>query len=143
MMMDLSRFTQAHKEDFETAYREISGGRKESHWMWYIFPQIDGLTKNPSYMNKRYSIQSLEEAKVFLADPCLGGNLSAICEALLSLKSDNAYEIFGGTDTKKLRSSMTLFSCASGGDSVFDRVLEKFFNGQADHRTLEILGICK
>ncbi len=142
-MFDLSRFTTAHQGDgqfspnFETAYREITNGRKDSHWMWYIFPQIKGLGHSPTA--EYYAIRSLDEAKAFLADPYLGGNLVAICQALLQLRSNNADEVFGYPDYMKLRSSMTLFSCAAGGDSVFDKVLDKFFDGIPDRRTLDIL----
>lgn len=136
--MDLSRFTIAHQSDFETALREITGGKKYSHWMWYIFPQIYGL--GYSYTSQYYSIQSLGEAKAFLADPYLGRNLITICEALLGLGSNDATEVFGIPDNMKLQSCMTLFSCADNGNPVFDTVLEKYFDGQPDHRTLRILG---
>ena len=136
--LSLSRFTIAHKSDFETAFREIKGGKKRSHWMWYIFPQIVGL--GYSYTSQYYAIQSLEEAKAFLADPYLGRNLISICEALIKLESNDAIEIFGSPDNMKLQSCMTLFSLADNGNSVFDKVLEKYFDGQPDHRTLTILG---
>jgi len=135
---NLSRFTIAHQNDFETALREITGGKKYSHWMWYIFPQIVGL--GYSYTSQYYSIQSLEEAKAFLADPYLGRNLISICEALIGLDSNDAAEIFGSPDNMKLQSCMTLFSLADHGNPVFDKVLEKYFDGQPDHRTLRILG---
>lgn len=138
MSIDLSRFTLAQQRDFELAYREVSNGKKVSHWMWYIFPQVRGLGKRENSMF--YAIQSLEEAKAFLADHYLGGNLRSISQVLLDLPSDDAWAIFGPVDTKKLRSCMTLFSCAAGGDSVFDRVLEKFFNGRPDEKTIRILG---
>ena len=138
-MADLTRFTAAHQRDFSAALREITNGRKESHWMWYIFPQMKGLGYSPTA--QYYGVESLEEARAFLADPYLGGNLTAICQALLRLSSDNATEIFGRPDDMKLRSSMTLFSLAAGGDSVFDRVLDRFFGGRPDPRTLELLGM--
>lgn len=136
--MDLSRFTIAHQSDFETALREIKSGKKRSHWMWYIFPQIYGL--GYSYTSQYYSIQSLEEAKAFLADPYLGSNLISICEALLRLGSNDVIDIFGSPDNMKLQSCMTLFSCADHGNPVFDKVLEKYFDSQPDRRTLRILG---
>ena len=135
--MDLSRFTLAHQNDFETALREITGGKKYSHWMWYIFPQIYGL--GYSYTSQYYAIQSLEEAKAFLADPYLGSNLISICEALTELESNDAIEVFGSPDNMKLQSCMTLFSLTENGNSVFEKVLEKYFNGQPDHKTLSIL----
>ena len=135
--MDLSRFTIAHQNDFETALREIKSGKKRSHWMWYIFPQIYGL--GYSYTSQYYAIQSLEEAKAFLADPYLGSNLISICEALTELESNDAIEVFGSPDNMKLQSCMTLFSLAENGNSVFEKVLEKYFNCQPDHKTLSIL----
>ena len=135
--MDLSRFTIAHQNDFETALREIKSGKKRSHWMWYIFPQIYGL--GYSYTSQYYAIQSLEEAKAFLADPYLGSNLISICEVLIKLESNDATEVFGSPDNMKLQSCMTLFSLADNGNSVFDKVLEKYFDGQPDHKTLSIL----
>ena len=107
--------------------------------MWYIFPQIRGLGRTTT--SQYYAIQSLDEAKAFLADPFLCEKLVSICEVLLRLESSDATEIFGKTDDKKLRSSMTLFACASDGCDVFDAVLEKFFSGKPDYRTLNILGI--
>lgn len=143
--IDLSRYIQAHQspppplKDFITAYKEISNGKKESHWMWYIFPQIRGLGRSST--SQYYAIQSLDEAKAFLADSYLGNNLKSICEALLKLEATNVTEIFGKPDDKKLKSSMTLFSCAADCDHVFDKVLGKFFNGEPDYRTLKILEI--
>ncbi len=136
-MVDLSRFTSAHQKDFETAYREISNGRKETHWMWYIFPQIFGLGKRTN--SDYYAIKSAEEARAFLADPYLGGNLRAICRAVLRLQTNRASEVFQGADVKKLRSCMTLFSYVSEGESVFDDVLFKFFRGVPDDKTIKIL----
>ena len=114
---DLSRFIIAHKRDFDKAYKEISNGKKTSHWMWYIFPQIIGLGR--SSVSEYYAIKNIEEAKAFLDDPYLGGNLCSICEALLKLHSSNATEIFGRPDDMKLRSSMTLFSTVSSNNEVF------------------------
>ena len=138
-MNNLSRFTQAQQQDYQTALNEIKAGRKRSHWMWYIFPQIVGLGK--SSMAVHYAIRNIEEAKAFLQDSYLGKNLTDICEALLSLDSDDATAIFGRPDDVKLRSSMTLFACASEGDSVFRDVLKKFFHGAPDNKTLDILGM--
>ena len=139
--IDLSRFTIAHQRDFETAYKEISDGRKKSHWMWYIFPQIYGL--GYSSTSQYYAFNSLEEAKAFLDDPYLGNNLKSICKVLLGLESNNATEVFGCPDDLKLRSSMTLFSRVSDCDPVFEMVLRKFFDGKPDLRTLNILEIRK
>ena len=134
---DLSRYTQMHKRDFETALSEIKSGRKTSHWMWYIFPQIHGL--GHSSTSVYYSIKNSEEAKAFLDDDYLGNNLITICNALSELDSNNATEIFGNPDNMKLKSSMTLFMHAANENTIFKRVLDKFFNGEQDNRTLSIL----
>lgn len=134
---DLSRFTEAHKEQYDTALSEIKAGRKRSHWMWYIFPQLRGLGR--SVTAELYGIADLAEAKAFLSDPYLGKNLREISEVLLTLESDNATEIFDRPDDMKLRSSMTLFDCASETDHVFQKVLQKFFKGRPDYRTLDML----
>ena len=131
----LSRFVEAHKMSYETALAEIRRGRKESHWMWYIFPQIHGL--GFSSMSEYYAIQSTDEARAFLADPYLGGNLREISSALLELQESNPAVIFGSPDNMKLKSSMTLFAAVSEDGSVFHLVLDKFFHGEMDHRTLE------
>lgn len=134
----LSRFVTEHQRDYPRALMEIKNGKKVSHWMWYIFPQIRGL--GFSSYSRFYAINDLDEAKAFLNDEYLGGSLREICSALLKLKSCSATEIFGSPDDMKLRSSMTLFSCACEHPSVFDEVLDKFFGGVPDIRTLHILG---
>ncbi len=136
---DLSRFIDAHKRDYNRAFQEISKGRKQSHWMWYIFPQLKGLGR--SVTAEIYGIVDLEEAKAFLSDPYLGKNLVEICEALLALESDNATEILGSPDDIKLRSSMTLFECAAPDNPVFTQVLKKFYDGTPDYSTLRMLGL--
>ena len=136
---DLSRFRDAHERYFNIALKEISSGRKVSHWMWYIFPQIQGLGRSST--SQYYAIQNLEEARLFLQDPYLGGNLIEICTVLLELKTDSPTCVFGKPDDMKLRSCMTLFSVIAEGNSVFDRVLEKYFSGRLDELTLRILGI--
>src|SRR5699024_2660603 len=122
-MSDLQRFTKAQKEDFNLAREEIRSVRKRSHWMWYIFPQIRGL--GFSSMSDYYGIQSLEEAKDFLKDPYLGGNIKSICQALLELDIDDPHKVFGSPDDLKLLSSMTLFEEAEGKGGVFTKVIEK------------------
>ena len=138
-MSDLQRFTKAQKEDFNLALEEIRSGRKRSHWMWYIFPQIRGL--GFSSMSAYYGIQSLEEAKDFLKDPYLGGNIKSICQALLELDTDDPHKVFGSPDDLKLLSSMTLFEEAEGKGGVFTKVIEKYYGGRRYQRTLELLGI--
>lgn len=135
--IDLSTFVGAQQRDYGTAYKEISNGRKVSHWMWYIFPQIYGLGR--SSISEYYAIKSVEEAKAFLEDSYLGGNLRSICNALLKVSTNNATEVFGRPDDMKLRSCMTLFSFVSNGESVFNEVLAKFFSGKQDFRTIKIL----
>lgn len=135
-MSDLSRFTSAHQRDFSTALSEIRSGRKRSHWMWYIFPQIDGLGMSPTA--QYYSIKNLEEARDFINDPYLGGNLIEISEALLENESDDASYVMGYPDDLKLRSSMTLFREVSD-NPVFDKVLGKFYGGMPDEYTLRLI----
>lgn len=136
MASDLSRFLKAQEHDYARALSEIRSGRKRSHWMWYIFPQIHGLGVTPT--SQYYAIRSLQEAKDFLADPYLGGNLIKITSALLDLDTNNASAVFGFPDDLKLRSSMTLFAQVSDFD-VFQKVLDKYFDGKPDDRTLSIL----
>ncbi len=136
---DLSRFVIKHKTDYPVALAEIKAGKKQSHWIWYIFPQIKGLPVQ-SANSHTYAIVDIEEARQFLADPYLGANLLEICNALLELDSDNPYEVMGGgTDARKLCSSMTLFSLADENQPVFKAVLDKFFHGRTDRETIGIL----
>ncbi len=107
--------------------------------MWYIFPQIKGLGRSST--SEYYGIQDLDEAKAYLADPILGEHLIEICYALLALDTNDAAEVMGKTDDKKLKSSMTLFNTATESLDVFQRVLDKFFQGKKDYRTLKMLGI--
>jgi hypothetical protein len=139
--MDLSRFTKAQEQDFKTAFKEIKNGRKMSHWMWYIFPQIQGLGKSST--SQYYGIKDLNEARAFINDPYLGGNLKKISMALLELEENNAVAIFGKPDDIKLKSCMTLFSCISEDSSIFHKVLEKYFDGRQCKRTLSIIGLNK
>ena len=133
---DLNRFTQAHQSDFDRALQEIRNGRKESHWMWYIFPQIQGL--GFSSTAQYYAIRDLQEAKDYLQHPVLGPRLKEISSALLELEGLSASEIFGYPDDLKLRSSMTLFRMADLDCPIFLEVLEKYYNGEPDFRTVEL-----
>ena len=133
----LERFIEPQEQDYEQALKEIRNGRKVSHWIWYIFPQLRGLGK--SYMSDYYGIRDLDEAKAFLQDPYLGKHLQKISEALLNLDNDNTTQIMGRPDDMKLKSSMTLFACADPENAVFEKVLEKFYNGHKDGRTLKML----
>ena len=136
-MNDLQRFKEAQKRDFDTALSEIRRGRKRSHWMWYIFPQIQGL--GFSSTSAYYAIQNMAEAEDFLNDPYLGANLRTISEALLELDTDDPYQIFGSPDHLKLLSCMTLFEAADGEGGVFTQVIEKYYDGRRDDKTLYIL----
>lgn len=139
MDKELERFVKAQERDYETALEEIKSGRKRSHWMWYIFPQLKEL--GYSTTAKYYGIQDLDEARAFLADDYLGGNLMEITSALLGLKTDDAHAVFGSPDDLKLRSCMTLFAAADPDCEVFFRVLDKYYDGEPCRRTLEILGL--
>jgi uncharacterized protein (DUF1810 family) len=134
---NLKRFLDAQHRDYEIALSEIRNGRKQTHWMWYIFPQVQGL--GFSHTSKFYAIQDLHEAEEFLKHPVLSERLVAICNELLKLESNNANKIFGSPDDMKLRSSMTLFSSLNI-NPVFQSVLDKFFNGAKDTKTLKIIG---
>jgi uncharacterized protein (DUF1810 family) len=135
---DLNRFVRAQVSDYQRALAELQSGRKRSHWIWYIFPQIDGL--GFSSTAKRYAIKSLDEAKAYLAHPILGPRLTQCAEAMLSIENRTANEILGAPDDLKLRSCATLFACVAPKGSVFDRLLEKFYRGERDDKTLRILG---
>ena len=136
MASDLSRFLKAQEYDYAQALREIRAGRKRSHWMWYIFPQIQGL--GFSSTAQYYAIRDLNEAKDYLAHPVLGARLKEISEALLELDGLSAHEIFGYPDDLKLRSCMTLFRMADLNCEIFEQVLEKYYDGEPDRRTVEL-----
>ena len=134
----LSRFVAAQEPDYERALAELRRGRKESHWMWYVFPQFRGLGSSP--ISQRYAIGSLAEARAYLAHPVLGPRLVECAEAVLAISDRSATDIFGWPDDMKLRSSATLFAEASEPGSPFHRILARYFAGQADGRTLSLLG---
>ena len=136
---DLGRFVRAQEADYERALSEIKSGRKRSHWMWYIFPQLDGL--GFSVTAKRYSIKNLAEATAYLEHPILGPRLLECAEAVLSVEGRSAAEIFGSPDDLKLRSCATLFAGVSPAGSVFDRLLVKYYRGERDRKTLQLLGM--
>ena len=132
----LERFLDAQEGRYKTALAEIKKGRKETHWMWFIFPQIKGL--GYSDISKYYAIQSVDEAKAYLAHPILGGRLCEISEYLLYLKTNDPVKIFGGIDALKLQSCMTLFWVISRKE-VFGDILLKYFGGYLDYQTMQIL----
>lgn len=136
-MNDLKRFLDAQENDFERALAEIKRGRKQSHWMWYIFPQIKGL--GLSETARFYAIKDRTEAELYLAHPVLGARLIEISEALLEIEGKTANQIFGSPDDVKLKSSMTLFGASDETNMVFQRVLDKYFYGTKDQRTLDLI----
>src|ERR1700758_4986320 len=127
---NLHRFLQAQEDDYEQALSEIARGRKRTHWMWYIFPQFDGLAFSPT--SKHYAIKSLDEARAYLNHPVLGPRLRECAEAGVAVEGRSAAEIFGSPDDLKLRSCATLFACVSPPGSVFDRLLQKLYRGERD-----------
>jgi uncharacterized protein (DUF1810 family) len=131
---DLNRFVQAQAGVYDQALSEIASGRKRTHWMWYVFPQIAGL--GTSAMAQRYAIGSAAEAQAYLAHPLLGPRLQQVTEAILAVPQGTARDILGQPDDLKLRSSMTLFAHVSPAGSVYQRVLERYFGGEPDPATL-------
>lgn len=136
---NLNRFLEAQADSYERALSEIHNGHKCSHWMWYIFPQFDGL--GFSATSKRYSIKSITEAKAYLSHPVLGSQLIACALAVLSIEGQSAYEIFGSPDDMRLKSCATLFAHVSPTGSVFDQLLDKFFQSEHDRETLRLLRV--
>jgi uncharacterized protein (DUF1810 family) len=134
---DLNRFLEAQVDDFEPALAEIRRGRKESHWMWYIFPQFAGL--GFSAISQRYAIKSRAEAEAYLAHPALGPRLRECVEAALAVEGRTAHQIFGSPDDMKLNSCATLFAAVSPEHSIFHRLLDKYYDGERDPKTLELL----
>ena len=135
---NLSRFVRAQEPDYERALSEIESGQKRSHWIWYIFPQIDGLAFSST--SNHYSIKSVGEAKAYLDHPVLGPRLLACAEAVIRVEGRSATEIFGSPDDLKLRSCATLFACVLPPGSVFDRLLGKYYQSGRDGKTLQLLG---
>ena len=134
---DLARFVDAQRGSYDRALAEIASGRKRSHWMWYVFPQIAGL--GVSATSRRYAIESLAEADAYLGHDVLGPRLLACAEAALAVEGRSAREIFGSPDDLKLRSSATLFAQVSPTGSVFHRLLDKYFGGEPDEATLRLI----
>ena len=135
---DLNRFTSAQERVYGTVLAELKSGRKRSHWIWFIFPQIEGL--GHSSTSQFYAIKSIEEARRYLKHPVLGARLVECAETVLAVEGRSVSDIFGYPDDMKLKSSMTLFaSVTEDTNSVFVRVLEKYFHGERDERTLQLL----
>jgi uncharacterized protein (DUF1810 family) len=134
---DLDRFVEAQASAYDTALAELRSGRKRSHWIWYVLPQLRGLGR--SEMSVRYGLQSLDEAKAYLAHPVLGHRLRECVRALNALPGGDAVAVLGGIDAIKLRSCLTVFAEASERDSSFREALDKYFSGQPDAATLSLL----
>ena len=135
---DLKRFISAQEGIYDRVLDELRGGLKRTHWMWYIFPQIDGLGHSPT--TRHYAVKSVEEARRYLRHPVLGTRLVESAEAVLAVQGCSVSDIFGYPDDMKLQSSMTLFALVAEPRSVFERVLEKYYQGKRDARTLQIVG---
>jgi uncharacterized protein (DUF1810 family) len=135
--LSLERFVTAQAAVYGQALAELRAGQKQSHWMWFIFPQMLGLGQ--SAMSRQYGIHSLDEAKRYLAHPVLGARYRECCQALMNVRGKSAREIFGTPDDMKLCSSLTLFAEAAPDELLFFNLLEKYFDGDADEATLEKL----
>jgi uncharacterized protein (DUF1810 family) len=140
MTVDLERFVQAQDEGgtFDRALGELRDGRKTSHWMWFVFPQVAGLGRSPTAQH--FAVEGLDEARAYLAHPVLGPRLRQCCEALLGIETRTAVQVLGSTDAMKLRSSMTLFAQAAPDEPLFGQVLDRFYEGVPDSATDDLLG---
>ena len=136
-MGDLTRFVDAQRDTYDQALAELRGGRKRTHWMWWVFPQLDGL--GVSATSRRYAIKSEAEARDYLEHPVLGPRLIESVESVLAIEGRTAHDIFGSPDDMKLRSCVTLFAQVAGPGSVFHRLLDDYFDGKPDDRTLRLL----
>jgi uncharacterized protein (DUF1810 family) len=134
---NLQRFIDARERDYQSVLAEIKAGQKRSHWMWYVFPQYDGLGFSPTSIH--FSIKSLEEVRAYLDHPILGPRLRECVDAFLAITGRSAHEIFGAPDDLKLKSSMTLFAHISPEGSAFEQVLDRYFGGERDGKTLELV----
>ena len=135
---DLARFVRAQEPDYDQAMSEIRGGRKRSHWMWYIFPQFDGL--GVSATSRQYAIRSVAEAEAYLRHAVLGPRLVESVQAVLGVEGRSALDVFGSPDDMKLRSCATLFAYVSPAGSVFGQLLDRYFRGERDDKTLRLMG---
>ena len=135
----LNRFIKAQEETYNSAMDELKSGSKYGHWMWFIFPQVEGL--GSTEMTKKFSIKSLEEAKAYLKHAILGERLLESCEILLKLEDVSISDVMGFPDDLKLRSSMTLFESASSKNSIFSKVIDEYYESSRDNKTLDLLNI--
>jgi uncharacterized protein (DUF1810 family) len=134
---DLTRFVLGQEQNYRDALLEIHNGRKRSHWMWYIFPQFEGLGSSPT--SRRYAIRSIAEARAYLDHPILGPRLLECAAAALGVTGRSAFEVFGSPDDIKLQSCATLFASVSPSGSVFERLLDRYFGGARDEKTMRLL----
>ena len=134
---DLDRFLKAQGDTYDTALDELKAGRKRSHWIWFIFPQIAGLGRSPT--SQFYGVKSLDEAAAYLRHPILGGRLHESLKTLQMLEETSADRIFGDLDAMKFRSSLTLFAEANPSDPIIEAALDRWFGGRKDEKTLQLL----
>jgi uncharacterized protein (DUF1810 family) len=134
---DLHRFVQAQQDTYAQAVDELADGRKTSHWMWFVFPQLRGLGRSP--MAIRFGIASLDEARAYLAHPLLGPRLKECVRLVLRIDGQSVHDIFGSPDDMKFRSCMTLFDLAAPQEAIFAEALQKYFDGTPDDHTLALL----
>jgi uncharacterized protein (DUF1810 family) len=135
--MSLTRFLEAQEDVYPRALAEIRAGRKQSHWMWFVFPQFEGLGASPT--SQLFAIKSVDEARAYVQHPVLGARLLECFSALLQIEDRSAHEIFGSPDDMKLRSCATLFAFVSSPGSVFQQALQKYFDGEPDERTVRLI----
>ena len=135
--MSLERFVAAQAPIYDQALGELRAGRKQSHWMWFVFPQIASLGQ--SAMSRTYALLSLQETRIYLAHPVLGQRYRECCQAVMNVRDKSAREIFGSPDDLKFRSSLTLFSEAEPQEVLFSNLLKKYFSGDPDEATLDLL----
>ncbi len=134
---DLQRFVSAQERQYNDAISELKSGRKLTHWIWFVFPQPEGLGRSPTAQH--YAIISLAEARAYLNHPLLGARLKECTSAVLNVEGRTAHEIFGHPDDLKFHSCMTLFAAISGQESIFEKAIEKYYNGTSDQATLYLL----
>jgi uncharacterized protein (DUF1810 family) len=135
--VSLERFVTAQAQIYPRVMAELKAGCKQSHWMWFIFPQIAGL--GHSTMAQMYAVASLDEARAYLAHPLLGARLRECCQAVMTVEGKSAHDIFGSPDDVKFRSCLTLFAQAAPNETLFTDLLDKYFDGEADELTLQKL----
>jgi uncharacterized protein (DUF1810 family) len=134
---DLDRFLKAQEDSYDTALDELRSGRKRSHWIWFVFPQLSGLGHSPT--SQFYGIKSLDEAAAYLRHPILGGRLHESLKVLQTLEATSADQVFGELDAMKFRSSLTLFAEADPADPIVEAALDRWFGGRKDEKTLQLL----